>query len=508
MSFNLATMLRESAQAHPDKPCCRAGGRSVGYAELDAVSGRVAANLLAAGLVRGDKVAVQLPNVPEFLQAYFGILKAGLVMVPLNPLLKAAEITHQLLDAQVRLLITFDACAPEARKAAAGIDDLTLCLVGGGEPESGETAFASLCALAPEVDADDVRDIAATDADDTAVIIYTSGTTGRPKGAELTHFQLFMNCTTAGAVFGVRDDDVSLAVLPFFHVFGLSSLVNVTVRYGGTLSLVPRFDIGQVVDAMEEHGVSVFVGVPTMFHALQQADTAGRDLSRFRVACSGGAAMPEALMSAFEERFGVAVLEGYGLSETASTATMNPSAEDRRHLSIGKPIWGVEARIVDGDGNELPPGAEHIGEILLRGHNVMKGYYRNPAATAEALRHGWLHTGDLAYRDRDGFLFVVDRVKDLVIRGGFNVYPREVEEVLYGHPAVAEAAVVGRPDERLGEEVVAVVSLRPGAAATAEELIAFCRDRLAGYKCPREVRFLPELPKNATGKLLKRELRT
>ncbi|MFC1415095.1 long-chain-fatty-acid--CoA ligase [Streptacidiphilus cavernicola] len=505
MSFNLATMLRESAQAHPDKPCLRAGERTVGYAELDRTSGRVAANLLAAGLVRGDRVAVQLPNVPEFLFAYFGILKAGLVMVPLNPLLKAAETAHQLLDSQARLLITFDACAAEARKAVVGLDDLELCLLGGPDREGGEWAFTDLCA--PVADPDDVRDIAATDADDTAVIIYTSGTTGRPKGAELTHFQLFMNCTTAGAAFGVREDDVSLAVLPFFHVYGLSSLVNVTVRYGGALSLVPRFEIGPVVDAMADHGVSVFVGVPTMFHALQQADTAGRDLSRFRVACSGGAAMPAALMTAFEQRFGVAVLEGYGLSETASTATMNPSAEDRRPLSIGKPIWGVEARIVDGDGLELPPGAEHIGEILLRGHNVMKGYHRNPEATAEALRGGWLHTGDLAYRDADGFLFLVDRVKDLVIRGGYNVYPREVEEVLYTHPAVAEAAVVGRPDERLGEEVVAVVALRPGAGATAEELVGYCRERLAGYKYPREVRFLPELPKNATGKLLKRELR-
>ncbi|MHA6758472.1 AMP-binding protein [Streptacidiphilus sp. PAMC 29251] len=344
MSFNLATMLRESATAHPDKACLRAGDQSTSYAELDRGSGLVAANLRAAGLVRGDKVAVQLPNIPEFLLAYFGILKAGLVMVPLNPLLKAAEITHQLLDSQARLLITFDACAPEARKAAAGIEDLSLCLVGRSDPVEGESAFASLCADLPGAD---TRDILATNADDTAVIIYTSGTTGRPKGAELTHFQLFMNCTTAGAAFGVQPDDVSLAVLPFFHVYGLSSVVNLGVRYGGTLSVVPRFDIGLVLDAMHDHGVSVFVGVPTMFHALLQADSSGRDLSRLRVACSGGAAMPEALMTAFEARFGVAVLEGYGLSETASTATMNPSPEERRVLSIGKPIWGVEARIVD-----------------------------------------------------------------------------------------------------------------------------------------------------------------
>jgi long-chain acyl-CoA synthetase len=244
-----------------------------------------------------------------------------------------------------------------------------------------------------------------------------------------------------------------------------------------------------------------------MYQALLDADTSGRDLTRLRIGCSGGAAMPEALLEAVEAKLGIVILEGYGLSETASSAVMNQSATDRRALSIGKPIWGVECRIVDGEGRVLPAGPEHVGELLIRGHNVMKGYYNDPEATAEALREGWLHTGDLAYRDEDGFLFIVDRIKDLVIRGGYNVYPREVEEVLYSHPAIAEAAVLGRPDERLGEEVVAVVSLRPGAVADEAELIAHCRARLAAYKCPREVGFLPELPKNATGKLLKRELR-
>lgn len=344
-------------------------------------------------------------------------------------------------------------------------------------------------------------------ADDTAVIIYTSGTTGRPKGAELSHFQLFMNCTVSSGLFGIEPDDVAMAVLPFFHIYGLSSIINCTVRHGGTMSLVPRFDAQAVVEAMERHGVSVFVGVPTMYQALMQVDTAGRDLARLRVASSGGAAMPEALMKAFEQKFGILILEGYGLSETASTAVMNQGADNRRPLSIGKPIWGVELRIIDADGKDLPSGAQNVGEILLRGHNVMKGYYRDPEGTAQALRNGWLHTGDLAYRDEDGFVFVVDRIKDLIIRGGYNVYPREVEEVLYAHPSVAEAAVVGRPDERLGEEVVAVVAVRPGAGQDAEALIAHCRENLAGYKCPREILFMAELPKNGSGKLLKRELR-
>ncbi|HEV2638946.1 MAG TPA: long-chain fatty acid--CoA ligase [Actinocrinis sp.] len=515
MSFNLAVMLRESALAFPDRDCVRIGDHSVTYAQIDERSGRVAAGLLASGLRRGDKVAVQLPNIPAFLEAYFGILKAGLVMVPLNPQLKHAEIAHQLADSQSRAAVTFSMCVPEMTAAAKEIEDLALYTVAlpgfdvdSGTPE-GYRPFESLLGDGPVPGPGGSRsgDIVATMADDTAVIIYTSGTTGRPKGAELTHFQLFMNCTTSSALFGIEPDDISLAVLPFFHIYGLSSVINCAVRHGGTMSLVPRFDAQSVVDAMERHEVSVFVGVPTMYQALMQVDTTGRDLSRLRVASSGGAAMPEALMRAFEEKFGILILEGYGLSETASAAVMNQGANERKPLSIGKPIWGVEMRIVAADGRDLPPGTENVGEILLRGHNVMKGYYRDPEGTAAALRDGWLHTGDLAYQDEDGFVFIVDRIKDLIIRGGYNVYPREVEEVLYTHPAVAEAAVVGRADERLGEEVVAVVALRPGAEADAEALIAYCRENLAGYKCPREVRFLPELPKNATGKLLKRELR-
>jgi long-chain acyl-CoA synthetase len=532
MSFNLAVMLRESALAFPDRDCCRIGGHSVTYAQMDERTGLVAAGLLASGLRHGDKVAVQLPNVPRFLDAYFGILKAGLVMVPLNPQLKHAEIAHQLIDSQARAAITFSMCVPEMSVAAKGIEDLALYSVflpnldATSEPPEGYTAFETLLGDPAQPGADggsgagaDVRvgvgvgagsrsgDIAPTMADDTAVIIYTSGTTGRPKGAELSHFQLFMNCTVSSSLFGIEPDDVAMAVLPFFHIYGLSSIINSNIRNGGTMSLVPRFEAQAVVEAMERHGVSVFVGVPTMYQALMQVDTAGRDLSRLRIASSGGAAMPEALMKAFEQKFGILILEGYGLSETASAAVMNQGADNRRPLSIGKPIWGVELRIIDADGRDLPPGAENIGEILLRGHNVMKGYYRDPEGTAQALRDGWLHTGDLAYQDEDGFVFVVDRIKDLIIRGGYNVYPREVEEVLYAHPSVAEAAVVGRPDERLGEEVVAVVAVRPGAEPDAEALIAHCRANLAGYKCPREIRFMAELPKNGSGKLLKRELR-
>ena len=339
------------------------------------------------------------------------------------------------------------------------------------------------------------------DPEDTAVLIYTSGTTGKPKGAELTHFQLYMNCTIAGQLFGARSDDVTLAVLPFFHVFGLSSVINVAVRYGGCMSIVPRFQPGDVLDIIERDRCTVIVGVPTMLHALAQQDITGRDLSGLRVAVSSGASLPEDIMRTFEGKYSIEVLEGYGMSETASWCTFNRPG-DRRVLSIGKPLWGVTVRVGDAQDRPLRPGREHVGEILIRGHNVMKGYLGRPEATAEALRGGWLHSGDLGYMDEDGFYFIVDRAKDLVIRGGYNVYPREIEEVLYAHPGILEAAVIGKPDQRLGEEVVAVVAQREGSELTEEEVIAYCRERLAAYKYPREVRFVAELPKGPWARIV------
>ena len=505
MSFNLATMLRETATATPDKPLVHVHDLSFTYAQVDEISGRVASALLATGLVRGDKVAVQLPNVPQFLFAYFGILKAGLVMVPLNPLLVAPEVAYHLQDSDTKVLITFEMFAAEAVKGAAQVEGVTTYVVnlpGSDERPEGTKHFDELYF------ADDTRELVPTEADDTAVLLYTSGTTGKPKGAELTHFQLFMNCTVAGGLFDYQDSDVGIAVLPLFHVFGLSSVLNTSVRYGGTVVLVPRFEMEAVLEAMEKHSVTIFSGVPTMYFALLAADTSSRDLSALRVGVSGGAAIPGEVIRSFEEKFpGVVVLEGYGLSETASTTTFNVNAEQRKVLSIGRPIWGVQCQIVDEDDKPLPAGEAHVGEIVIRGHNVMKGYYKNPEATAEAMRGGWFHTGDLGYVDDDDFYFIVDRKKDLVIRGGYNVYPREIEEVLYAHPAVAEAAVIGRPDDKLGEEVVAVVSQQAGADVTPEELIAWCKERLAAYKYPREVRIVAELPKGPTGKILKKELR-
>src|SRR5689334_10383769 len=503
MSFNLATILTETTLAAPDAPVCRFGGNPTSYRELDEQSGRLAAGLQAAGLAPGQVVAVQLPNLPQFLIAYFGALKAGLVVLPLNPLLMAPELEYHLGDSAAALLIGFEGMHAEAVKACetTGIP-LYLVSMGTGPLPDGTRPLGELFGAAALDEPGGVPRAP----DDTAVLVYTSGTTGRPKGAELTHFQLYMNSTVAGGLFGVRNDDVVLAVLPFFHVFGLSSVVNVFVRQGGCLSIVPRFQPGAVLDVLEADRCTVIGGVPTMLHALAQLDIAGRDLSALRVAVSGGASLAEDIMRTFEEKFGIEVLEGYGMTETASSCSFNRPGE-KKVLSIGKPMWGVRMRICDPSGQILPAGRDHVGEIHIKGHNVMKGYLGRPEATAETLIDGWLHSGDLGYMDEDGFYFIVDRAKDLVIRGGYNVYPREIEEVLYAHPAIGEAAVIGKPDERLGEEVVAVVALRPGASATAAEIIAYTRERLAAYKYPREIRFMAELPKGPSGKILKTALR-
>ncbi|MER7282642.1 long-chain fatty acid--CoA ligase [Dactylosporangium sp. NPDC000244] len=502
MSFNLALILREQAARNPDRLLLHSGADSWSYRAVDTASGRLAAALRRLGLRPGDRIAVQLPNVPEFVIAYFGALRAGLVMVPLSPQLTAHELRYHLIDSQARLIITHELSVEQASEAARDIGDVPVHVVASDAAPDGVAHFDDL------LTGDDESDLHPTAPEDTAVLLYSSGTTGKPKGAELTHFQLFMNCTVAGELFGIRPDDVSVAVLPLFHVFGLSMVLNLAVRYGAGLALVPRFQPDEVLDIIERLRCTVFWGVPTMYVALLRADAAGRNLSSLRAAVSGGAAIPGEVIRQFEEKFsGAIVLEGYGLSETASVATFNVSAEQRKVLSIGRAIWGVEVRIVGPDGAELPPGPRQVGEIVIRGHNVMKGYHNRPEETARAIRDGWFHTGDLGYRDEEGYFFIVDRLKDLIIRGGYNVYPREVEEVLYEHPAVAEAAVVGRPDARLGEEVTAHVVLRPGVTADSRDLHVHCRERLAGYKNPREIHIVAALPKGPTGKILKRALR-
>ncbi|PKV81968.1 long-chain-fatty-acid--CoA ligase [Nocardia fluminea] len=501
MSFNLATILRESTDERPDAPFLHAGERTLTYREVDESSGRVARSLRDRGLVPGDKVAVQLPNSPEFVTTYFAILKAGLVMVPLNPLFTAREIEHHLADSGSRMLVTSTFSTASALDGAARAD-VTDVVVVGECPSVGTEAFDRL------LEAEIIADLHPAAADDTAVLLYTSGTTRHPKGAELTHFSLFMNCTMAPRHFGMTSEDVTLGVLPLFHVFGLSSVLNTAARFGSSVALLPRFEVEAALDAMHKHNVSVLIGVPTMFTAFLGADLADRAIGSLRAAVSGGASIPGEIIRGFEEKFpSVVILEGYGLSETSSSACFNISADERKVLSIGKPIWGVEMAILDTDGVPLPAGAEHVGEVVVRGHCVMKGYFNQPEATAQTLRDGWLHTGDLGYRDVDGYFFIVDRLKDLIVRGGYNVYPREIEEVLYSHPDIVEAAVIGRSDPRLGEEVEAFVVLRPGSTVDEQALTAHTRQFLAAYKYPRRFHLLPELPKGATGKILKRELR-
>jgi long-chain acyl-CoA synthetase len=503
MDFNVAVMLRESARRAPAKTAVILGAARLSYAQLDELSDRAAAGFAAAGVQPGDMVGLQLPNIPQFVIAYFGILKAGGVVVPMNVLLKAPEIEFQLRDSGARVLITFGAFLDEAAKAAeaAGLTSVYV-VTETGAPVTG-TAFEAL--LAGDLPG---PQLALRSPADPAVIIYTSGTTGTPKGAVLSHISLYMNADLPGRLFEFSADDTVLVALPLFHVFGLASVMNTCVLLGGTMTLVPRFEPHAVLEVMQRDRVTVFMGVPTMYIALLQAvDSAGYDLASLRVAVSGGASIPGEVIDAFERRFGVAILEGYGLSESSSTATFNISVTERKVYSVGKPTWGTGIQIWDDDGQPLPAGAGHVGEVVLRGVNIMIGYHNQPEATAQAFAGGWFHTGDLGYLDEDGFLFIVDRIKDLIIRGGYNVYPREVEEVIYAHPAVAEAAVIGVPDPKLGEEVRAVVAVKPGQSVTEAELIEFVKERAAAYKYPRTVEFRDSLPKNATGKILKKELR-
>ena len=502
MSFNLAVILSESAHAAPDKPVAVFDGGQLTYRQLDQASDRLAANLASAGIGPGDRVALQLPNIPQFLISYFGILKAGAAVVPLNVLLRAPEIAYHLEDSGALVLITWAGVLAEAVKGAEAAGIGAIFAVGHADALPGVLPFERLLdGAAPPCE------MVMRQPTDTAVIVYTSGTTGQPKGAELTHIQLYMNADIPGRLFDVQPDDVVITVLPLFHVFGLSSILDVCVRFGCTMSLIPRFTPAAVLAAVQRDRATIFEGVPTMFaDLLSYPDLDRYDLSSLRVAISGGASIPAPVLDAFEQRLGLVILEGYGMTETASTTTFNPSAAERRTYSVGKPIWGTQTQVWDDEGHPLPPGPEHVGEIVTRGLHVMKGYLNRPEATAEAFTGDWLHTGDLGYFDEDGFLFIVSRKKELIIRGGYNVYPSEIENVLHAHPAVAEAAVVGVPDERLGEEVMAVVIVRATMELGELELVSWCRARLAAYKCPRVFQFRSELPKNSLGKVLKDEL--
>ncbi len=488
--MNLADTLLQGGRAHPDRPAIRLDDLVITYTQLDDLSARAAGWLRERGVRPGDRVGIMLPNVPQFPVLYYGVLRAGAAVVPMNPLLKAREVEHYLGDSQARLVFAWSAAAEEAAAGAAA--------VGAGHVVVDAGTLTEIAARAP------VADVAPTADDDTAVILYTSGTTGTPKGAELTHASLYRNAAvTSTTLFDLGPQDVVMGCLPLFHTFGQTCGLNAAVVSGACLTLMPRFDPATALKVIERDRVTVFEGVPTMYVAMLHAGPRVADTSTLRLCVSGGAALPVEVLRGFEEAFGTTILEGYGLSETSPVATFN-LPDRRRPGSIGVPIDGVELKLVNADGTDAAEG--EVGEIAIRGHNVMKGYWRRPEATAGAIRDGWFHTGDMARRDGDGFYFIVDRKKDMIIRGGFNVYPREIEEVLYEHPAVLEAAVIGIPHPSHGEEVAAAVALRPGTAATPEELRAYVKARVAAYKYPRHVWLVDALPKGPTGKVLKRQI--
>ncbi|MFF0189522.1 long-chain fatty acid--CoA ligase [Streptomyces sp. NPDC005244] len=491
---NLAEVLVESASTGGDRIAVRQDDTVLTYTRLNDMSARVAALLRDKGVRPGDRVALVMPNVSLFPVVYYGILRAGAVVVPMNPLLKAREAAFTLRDSGSRLVVAFPQCAQEVAKAAAEVG--AECLMA-----DAEVFVGLLRAIEP------MAEVVDRARDDTAVILYTSGTTGTPKGAELTHRNLLTNAvTTAETLIRIRPGDVLFGGLPLFHAFGQTCALNAAIAAGATLTLLPRFEPTRALEIMHRDRVTVFLGVPTMYSALLQIGVPdGHDLSPLRLAVSGGASLPVEVLHGFEQDFAVTLLEGYGLSETSPVAVFNPPDRPRKAGSIGLPIRGVEVRLVADDGATVSAG--EVGEIAVRGENVMKGYWNRPDATEEAVRGGWFHTGDLARVDEDGYYFIVDRKKDLIIRGGYNVYPREIEEVLYEHPAVAEAAVVGVAHRVHGEEIVAVVTLRQGAADTSADAIRdFVKERVAPYKYPRVVTFTEALPKGPTGKILKREI--
>jgi long-chain acyl-CoA synthetase len=486
MSANLASILLDSASSRGDASALKLDDAEVSYSMLDGASAHIAGLLRERGVGPGDRVGIMLPNVPYFAVCYYGVLRAGAVVVPMNVLLKGREVAFYCSDPESKVLFAWHDFAEAAQAGAeqAGTDCI---LVKPGE-------FEQLVGEAPAV-----TDVTDCSADDTAVILYTSGTTGKPKGAELTHANLRRNVEIAAGLFDLGADAVTLGALPLFHSFGQTCGLNATISGGGLLTLIPRFDPVKALEIIQRDKVTVFEGVPTMYAAILNVPNAGDyDTSSLKICVSGGAALPVEVLRGFEEKFNCKVLEGYGLSETSPVASFNHPDRERKPGSIGTPIDGVEMKLAD--------ESNGVGEIAIRGHNVMKGYWRNPEATKEVMRDGWFHTGDMAQVDEDGYYFIVDRKKDMIIRGGYNVYPREVEEVLYEHPAVREAAVVGVPHSELGEEIGAAVALKEGAKADAEELQAFVKEQVAAYKYPRRIWFVDELPKGPTGKILKREI--
>lgn len=513
--LNLAVLLDDSAREVPERAAIIYERNRLSYADLHAASNQVANGLVEAGIRKGDTVALSCQNIPSFVIAYYGILKTGAVVLPLNVLLKPREIAYHLADGEARAYICQEGSPelPIGQMGLTAFQEVDTCkhfFLVASNP-SAPTSVPGAPTLNALMDGQPTTfETAATSPDDTAVILYTSGTTGKPKGAELTHLNMLLNARLSDTMYPKADHDIHLITLPLFHSFGQSVQMNAGIYNRATLVLLPRFSPGAALSLMEKENVTFFAGVPTMYWAMlnyPQAET--YDLAKItrnlRISISGGAAMPVEVMRAFNEKFQVTILEGYGLSETSPVAVFSRLDREIKVGSIGLPVWGIEVRLVDQ--NDQDVGTNEPGEVVIRGHNIMKGYYKRPEATADAMRNGWFHSGDIGQRDEDGYFYIIDRVKDMIIRGGFNVYPREIEEVLMTHPAVSLAAVIGVPHEQHGEEIKAIIVLKEGGDISSAELVAWAKANMADYKYPRVIEFRTALPMTATGKILKSELR-
>jgi long-chain acyl-CoA synthetase len=491
--MNLAALGEESVRRFGEYPALAFEGRELTNVDQLRAASRLAHALRRLGVAPGDRVVVMLPNCPEVLQAYAAILKLGAVLVPVIFLLSPDEVRHILAHSEARVVIT----APELAWKAEGWRG-PVVLVGGEAP--GTLAYEALVAREPDafptVDRAD---------GDLAVILYTAGTTGQPKGVALSHGNLAANARSTASLYELDRQRWALAVLPLSHSYGLT-VMNAGSVLGTRAVLIRWFNPEAVLAAIQDYRAHQMAGVPTMYVYLLHYPEADRfDTSSMRLWGSGAAPLPVEIVAPFEKRFGGRLLEGYGLTEASPVVSTHRYSGVHKLGSVGQAIPGVEVRILGDDDRPLPTG--EAGEVCVRGPGVMLGYYRMPDESARALRNGWLHTGDVGRLDEDGFLFILERKKDLIIRGGLNVYPREVEDVLYAHPTVAEAAVVGVADPLMGEQVLAFVVLKPGAAATGDELAAFCQQHLARFKCPKQVRFVDTLPKSPVGKILRKELR-
>ena len=492
-SVNLATLGEENVRIYGEHVALLFEGRELTNVDQQRAANRFANALRRRGIGPGDRVVVMLPNCPEVLAAYGAITKLGAVVVPVVFLLGPEEVRHILAHSGARVLVTSSDLAWKAE----GWEG-TLVLVGGDA--GGALTWDEL--MTAETDGFETVERAPGDL---AVILYTAGTTGQPKGVALSHANLVSNARSAASLYELDRTQWSLAVLPLSHSYGLT-LMNAGHLLGTRAVLLRWFNPELVLETIQRHRVQQMAGVPTMFvYLLNYPGAEDFDTSSMKAWGSGAAPLPVEIVEPFEKKFGGRLLEGYGLTEASPVVSAHRYSGERRLGSVGQPIPGVEVAILDDDDRPRPAG--EVGEVCVRGPNVMLGYYRMPEETARTIRQGWLHTGDMGRLDADGFLYIVERKKDLIIRGGFNIYPREVEEVLYAHPAIAEVAVIGAPDPLMGEDVLAFVVRKHGASVTAEALIAFCQDRLAKYKCPKQVRFVDTLPKSPIGKILRKELR-